>query len=291
MTFRQVKHWKTVIDDDMESEHDGDFTPDDELMVDDVPNDSNSIPHIASSIPPIRQNADFDPISAHGNVFDSISMPQDDANSDFRNGFYEVEAILQHKYQQGWKFLVEWKNFPVSSATWEPPRHFRYPDGSYNTIFEDYCRRQGIPMPKRGRPTKEEPKLSLSINVYDNVSNIPPQNYTLCNNVEIAASHFGERMAEGYSDKKDECLPINMNMHMNDNLTHLHLSDNVLPSNVQNVSIMNSNVVTSNHESRTLCLQELASCGSQRLLSLYKRGTLADQPFPTGSSLGDDWLC
>ena len=37
VTFRQVKHWETVIDDVMESEHGDDFIPDDELMVDEVP--------------------------------------------------------------------------------------------------------------------------------------------------------------------------------------------------------------------------------------------------------------
>ena len=54
-------------------------------------------------------------------------------------GFYHVEDILKHKYQQGWKFLTKWENFPVSSATWEPPKSFLLTDGTVNRIFRRYC--------------------------------------------------------------------------------------------------------------------------------------------------------
>ena len=59
-------------------------------------------------------------------------------------GFYNVEAILKHKYQQGWKFSVKWENFPVSSATWEPWPAFVVPNGSVNQVFQIFCERQGL---------------------------------------------------------------------------------------------------------------------------------------------------
>ena len=54
-------------------------------------------------------------------------------------GFYNVRKILKHKFQQGWKFLVWWENFPVSNATWEPIKSFLQPNGSVNSVFKDYC--------------------------------------------------------------------------------------------------------------------------------------------------------
>ena len=54
-------------------------------------------------------------------------------------GFYNVEKILKHKYQQGWKFLVAWENFPISASTWEPISSFLHPNGSLNSVFKRYC--------------------------------------------------------------------------------------------------------------------------------------------------------
>ena len=54
-------------------------------------------------------------------------------------GFYNVKEILKHKFQQGWKFLVWWENFPVTSATWEPISSFLLPNGSVNSVFKQYC--------------------------------------------------------------------------------------------------------------------------------------------------------
>ena len=60
-------------------------------------------------------------------------------------GFYNVEKILKHKYQQGWRFFTQWEGFPVSSATWEPTRSFKQPNGRLNSVFERYCREQNLP--------------------------------------------------------------------------------------------------------------------------------------------------
>ena len=59
-------------------------------------------------------------------------------------GFYNVEAILKHKYHQGWRFLVKWEHFPVSSSTWEPPKSFVLNNGMVNAIFQKYCEDQGL---------------------------------------------------------------------------------------------------------------------------------------------------
>ena len=59
-------------------------------------------------------------------------------------GFYNVEKIIKHKFQQGWKFLVVWEGFPVSAATWEPISAFIHPNGSVNTLFKEFCVERGL---------------------------------------------------------------------------------------------------------------------------------------------------
>ena len=54
-------------------------------------------------------------------------------------GYYNVEAILKHKYSQGWRFLVHWENFPISNATWEPLKSFIQPGGVVNAKLKEYC--------------------------------------------------------------------------------------------------------------------------------------------------------
>ena len=40
---------------------------------------------------------------------------------------YKVKTILDHKWRNGWKFLVWWEGFPADQATWEPPKNFVCP--------------------------------------------------------------------------------------------------------------------------------------------------------------------
>ena len=51
---------------------------------------------------------------------------------------------MKHKFKSGWKYLTQWKNFPVSNSTWEPLRSFVLEDGKINTVFEEYCRNKGL---------------------------------------------------------------------------------------------------------------------------------------------------
>ena len=54
-------------------------------------------------------------------------------------GFYNVEAILKHKFQQGWIFLTKWEGYPMDASTWEPIKAFKIGDGRVNGIFLKYC--------------------------------------------------------------------------------------------------------------------------------------------------------
>jgi transposase InsO family protein len=65
-----------------------------------------------------------------------------DANDLPAENFYNVKKILKHKFRHGWRFLVHWEGYPLSSSTWEPISSFliRTSDGpKVNSIFEAYC--------------------------------------------------------------------------------------------------------------------------------------------------------
>ena len=50
---------------------------------------------------------------------------------------YEVEAILKHKGKGAQRlYLVMWKGYPITEASWEPESHLRNP----LLILEDYLR-------------------------------------------------------------------------------------------------------------------------------------------------------
>jgi hypothetical protein len=64
-------------------------------------------------------------------------------------GFYEVEAIVKHRYKQGWRFLTVWKGWSLEDATWEPVRSFVHPDGGVTEKFKVYCRDRNLEAPLR----------------------------------------------------------------------------------------------------------------------------------------------
>jgi len=59
-------------------------------------------------------------------------------------GFYNVESILKHKFQQGWRFLVKWEGYPVENSTWEPVKNFIQSSGVVNSKFKEYCLEKGL---------------------------------------------------------------------------------------------------------------------------------------------------
>ena len=61
---------------------------------------------------------------------------------------YEVEAILRHKGKRARRlYLVMWKGYPITEASWEPESHLR----SAPLILEDYLRRVGVEDQRRRR--------------------------------------------------------------------------------------------------------------------------------------------
>ena len=130
VTFDQLKHWNSLLDYD-DSDDEG-FEPD--------MGESEQI-EVEEPSPPQAGVADMETNTVQGQTETVVS------------DFYEVERILNHKYQQGWKFLTQWKNYPVTSATWEPPKHFVMPDGHLNEIFSDYVRAHSLEHVVRGRAT------------------------------------------------------------------------------------------------------------------------------------------
>ena len=53
---------------------------------------------------------------------------------------YEVEAILRHKGKGARHlYLVMWKGYPITKASWEPESHLRHAP----LILEDYLCRVG----------------------------------------------------------------------------------------------------------------------------------------------------
>ena len=69
---------------------------------------------------------------------------------------YEVEAILRHKGKGARRlYLVLWKGYPVTEASWEPESHLQ----NAPLILEDYLRRivtteEGRSRTRGGRKTK-----------------------------------------------------------------------------------------------------------------------------------------
>jgi len=56
---------------------------------------------------------------------------------------YEVEAILNHKRKgRGFLYLVQWKGYPISEASWEPKGHLT----NATQILEEYKQRHNIPL-------------------------------------------------------------------------------------------------------------------------------------------------
>ena len=61
---------------------------------------------------------------------------------------YEVEAILKHKGKGARRlYLVTWKGYPITEASWEPESHLR----NAPLILEDYLHRVGTQDQRRQR--------------------------------------------------------------------------------------------------------------------------------------------
>ena len=123
-SFSQVKHWKSVID------HEQEFEDENAFEADDASSESEN----------------------EGAVQDSqVNVLPGKEKDDLPPGYFMVSKILRHKFDQGWKFLTAWEGFPITSATWEPPKNFKVGEGKWNSIFEEYCKEKQIPFPPRAK--------------------------------------------------------------------------------------------------------------------------------------------
>jgi hypothetical protein len=158
VTFDQLKHWNSMLDFDNSSDEEEDFQPDSTET--DLLEATESVPVDQPVNEPITT---LDP----GPISNQEVNPDVTSNSGLTQSsdFYEVDRILKHKYQQGWKFLTAWRNYPVSSATWEPPKHFVMPNGEWNQIFTDYLNDKGLTHVIKGkqyRPSNPNPEGTSS---------------------------------------------------------------------------------------------------------------------------------
>ena len=81
------------------------------------------------------------------------TVPQIDETLD--DSFYNVKAILKHKFSQGWRFLTHWEGFPIGASTWEPKKSFILPDGRVCEPFLEYCRNNGLMSILKLNPAQE----------------------------------------------------------------------------------------------------------------------------------------
>ena len=85
-------------------------------------------------------------LSIPSEIPSSVSVPVEvfSENEAATLGFYNVEAILAHRFKSCWKFLVKWEGFPVHCSSWEPTKSFLLPDGRINSIFQKYVEENGL---------------------------------------------------------------------------------------------------------------------------------------------------
>ena len=138
-----LKKWADIIDHDEEFS-DNEFSPHDEAdpgLDDDV------------------EMADSDDDVKDVTMSDQ-NTPQNVQKSSTENGlppgYFNVEAILRHKFDQGWKFLTKWENFPMSASSWEPIKALHLGKNKWNEVFAQYCNQKGLQITPKGTIKERE---------------------------------------------------------------------------------------------------------------------------------------
>ena len=55
-----------------------------------------------------------------------------------KDGYYNVQAVLDNKHRQGWLFLTLWEGYGMEETTWEPTSAFIQPAGTINEVLLKY---------------------------------------------------------------------------------------------------------------------------------------------------------
>ena len=71
-------------------------------------------------------------------------LPDMNAEEMAHRGYSVVHYVLKHEYRQGWKFLVKWKGFNLTEATWEPVRAFILGKDRVNGECLKYCQNHDL---------------------------------------------------------------------------------------------------------------------------------------------------
>ena len=130
--YSQVKHGKVFSEPDLQLLDSNDFQPDNENS------DDFSEAQALPQRPVVNQNS----------VENNEVLPP---------GYFMVSKILGHKYSQGWRFLTAWEGYPIASATWEPIKNFKHDNGTWNSVFEEYCWDNALPFPPSGKGVRQIP--------------------------------------------------------------------------------------------------------------------------------------
>ena len=67
------------------------------------------------------------------------SLPVYDVKEMHTQGNYLVESILQARYKQEWRFLVNWQGYGTADSTSEPVKAFVLDGGRVNEVFARFC--------------------------------------------------------------------------------------------------------------------------------------------------------
>ena len=162
VALSHVKKWATLIDHDQELLEDPeDFSSkdhvDDEVPQDDMSENSDDVQDITmeDAHPELKNES---PSKTSQNMSEDGLPP----------GYYNVEAILNHKCQQRWNFFNKWDGYPLNSSTWEPPRAFKLGKRLWNEIFLQCCKQKGLQVSDKGSikekdsgPFHRDPPLSF----------------------------------------------------------------------------------------------------------------------------------
>ena len=96
-----------------------------------------------SEVQSLEESLEEEPVfhNTEENEMEAEEMSKEEMEEE---GYFNVEAVLKHKYAQGWRFLVHWEGYPIANATWEPLKSFVQPTGVVNSKLKEYCEAHGL---------------------------------------------------------------------------------------------------------------------------------------------------